>query len=90
LSFKVISPWGAADTVSAVIPLLPAAARACFDTALAAAVHEIGPETDKGLDSQQQLRRDRVIRARQALADQRGDVDTIALEHERGTQRQDS
>jgi hypothetical protein len=54
-------------------------------------VHEIGPETDKGRDWQQQLRRDRVIRARQALADQRGDGEIfIALEPERGTQRQDS
>ena len=77
--------------VSAVIPLLPAAAGARFDTALAAVAHEIGPVSDERRHWQQQLRRDRVIRARQAIADQRGDVDAfIALEHGCGAQRPDS
>ena len=77
--------------VRAVIPLLPTAASARFDAALAAAAHEIGPVTDERQGWQQQLRRDRVIRSRQAIADRRGDVDAfMALEHERGTQRQDS
>ena len=77
--------------VRTIIPHLPSAASARFDAALAAAAHEIGPVTDETQGWQQQLRRDRVIRTRQAIADQRGDVDVfMALEHERGAQRQDS
>jgi hypothetical protein len=77
--------------VGALVPLLPPDANLRFDAALAAAVQEIGPTREETRDWERQAFRDRLIRARQAIADQRGDVDAfMALEQERSGQRQDS
>jgi hypothetical protein len=77
--------------VHALVPLLPADAKDRFDAALVAAIREIGPVHDEVRDWTRQARRDRLIRARQAIADQRGDVDAfVALEQERGSARPDS
>jgi hypothetical protein len=75
----------------ALVPLLSPAARARFDAALAAAAQETGSSRTERHRWEQQLRRDRIIRARQALADTRGDVDAyIALESERESALQNS
>ena len=77
--------------VDALVPLLPPDANLRFDAALAAAVQEIGPTREDTRDWERQARRDRLIRARQAIADYRGDVDAfMALEQERSGQCQDS
>jgi hypothetical protein len=73
--------------LAAVIPLLPEAAVTRLDSALAHAAQGTRFETG-GRDWQVQARRDRIIRARQAVADHRKDVDAfIALENEREPQR---
>jgi hypothetical protein len=84
--------YGLVERVAhALVPLLPADARDRFDAALASAVQEIGPAGDGARDWTRRGRRDRLIRARQAIADQRGDVDAfVALEQERGSARPDS
>ena len=77
--------------VSAVVPLLPSSVIGHFDAVLIAAAQEIGPVRSEARDWERRLRLDRVIRARQAIADQRGDVDTfISLEQERPSRLQDT
>lgn len=77
--------------VSSVIPLLPPPALDQFDAALTAASQEIAPARNGHRDWERQVRRDRLIQARQVIADQRSDVDAfMALEHQRGAQRQDT
>jgi hypothetical protein len=77
--------------IALLIPLLPLSALDHFDAALAAAFQEIDLSRSGHRDWERQFRRDRLIQARQAIADQRGDVDAfVALEHQRGTQRQDT
>lgn len=77
--------------VASVIPLLPSPALDQFDAALIATFQEIAPARNGHRDWERQVRRDRLIQARQVIADQRSDVDTFtALEHQRGAQRQDT
>lgn len=62
-----------------------------FDRALAQAVEDGRSSDAKGSDWRWQARRDRMLRARQDIADRRGDVDAfIMLESERGAARRDS
>ena len=73
------------------IPLVPPPELSRIDAALMAALQKIGPAGDGTRDWEQRSRRDRVIRARQAIADRAGDVDAfIALEQERPARAQDS
>jgi hypothetical protein len=83
---------GLIETVLAgVVPLLPSASIERLDAGLAAAAREIGPVRADERDWQRRVRLDRVIRARQAIADQRGDVDAfIALESSRPSRAQDT
>src|SRR5829696_8952461 len=83
---------GLIETVLAgVIPLLPSAAIDRLDAALAAAAQAIGPVRAEERDWERRVRLDRVVRARQAIADQRGDVDAfIALESSRPSRAQDT
>jgi hypothetical protein len=75
----------------ALVPLLPKDARDQFDAALVAAIQEIGPVRDGARDRTRQARRDRLIRARQAIADQRSDMDAfVDLEQECRSTRPDS
>lgn len=77
--------------IGAVVPLLPASVLERFDAALTAAAREIGPVRHESRDWERRLRLDRVIRARQAVADRRGDVDAfILLEQERPSRLQDT
>ena len=85
--------YGLIETVvDDTIPLLRAPELARIDTALAATLQEIGPvvgDTTHGWELRG--RRDRVVRARQAIADRSGDVDAfIALEQERSGRLQDT
>lgn len=76
--------------LAAVIPLLPETAVTRLDAALGQAASGIHSEAT-GRDWEVRARRDRIIRARQALADHRKDVDAfIALENEREAQRPDT
>ena len=78
--------------VHGTIPLLPAAGLADVDGRLAAAVTACaGPKGDARRDWERLGRRDRLVRARQDIADTRGDVDAyIALDSERQEGRQDA
>ena len=78
--------------VHGTIPLLPAAGLADVDGRLAAAVTACaGPKGDARRDWERLGRRDRLVRARQDIADARGDVDAyIALGSERQEGRQDA
>ncbi len=84
--------YGLIDTaVHGTIPLLSEAGLAEIDSKIAIAIGERGPsQGDARRDWERLGRRDRLIRARQAIADVRGDVDTfIALGKERPDGRQD-
>jgi hypothetical protein len=78
--------------VHGTIPLLPAACLAEIDTRLATIAEESAPSKGDVLRDWVRLgRRDRLIRARQAIADHAGDVDRfIALGNERPSGRQDN
>lgn len=73
------------------IRLVPTPELSRIDAALRAALQKIGPASDGTRDWERRSRRDRVIRARQAIADRAGDVDAfIALERELSARAQDS
>lgn len=78
--------------VQGTIPLLPPAHLPDIDARLATAAGESGPRKGDALRDWERLgRRDRLIRARQAIADHAGDVDKfIALGSERPSGRQDN
>jgi len=74
------------------VPLLSPVQLASIDAGLKTTVQEdSGSEGDTTRDWERLSRRDRLIRVRQAIADQEGDVDAfIALEEDRSGMRQDS
>ncbi len=78
--------------VHSTIPLLPTAGLADVDDRLAAAVNACGgPMGDARREWERLGRRDRLVTARQGIADARGDVDAyIALGSERQEGRQDT
>ena len=78
--------------VHGTIPLLSEAGLAEIDSKIASAIGESGPsQGDARRDWERLGRRDRLVRARQAIADARGDVDAfIALGSERPDGRQDA
>src|SRR4051812_35607566 len=79
------------SVLEGVVPLLPSAAIERLDGALAAAAQEIGPPKADERAWERKVRLDRMIRARQAIADQRADVDAfIALETSRPSRAQDA
>ena len=92
LPLLLVDDYGLIEhVVSAVVPLLPPPAIERLDAALATAAQEIGPVRHEERDWERRLRLDRVIRARQAIADQRGDVDAfISLEQKRPSRLQDT
>jgi hypothetical protein len=72
------------------IPLLPVPELKRIDAVLKASLQKIGADDDTR-DWDRRIRRDRVIRARQAVADHAGDVDAfIALEQERSAAAPDT
>lgn len=77
--------------VHGTIPLLSEDGLAEIDSKIASAIGESGPSQDDALRDWEGLgRRDRLVRARQAIADARSDVDAyIALGSERPDGRQD-
>jgi hypothetical protein len=78
--------------VHGTIPLLPAACLSELDARLAMSTEESAPSKgDVAREWERLGRRDRLIRARQAIADRTGDVDRfIALGNERPSGRQDN
>lgn len=73
------------------IPLLPAPELTRIDATLKASLQKIGPAGDDARDRDRRYGRDRILRARQAIADAAGDVDAfIALEQERSGRAPDS
>ena len=85
--------YGLIETVvHGLVAVLPDDALAAVDSKLAAAADESGsPNRDDVRDWERLGRRDRPIRARQAIADQAADVDSfIALASQRPTARQDT
>jgi hypothetical protein len=84
--------YGLIETVfHDTVPLLPASELVLVDAALAASLQEIGSVLEDSQDWARRGRRDRVIRARQAIADCAGDVDAfIGLELERPARLSDS
>lgn len=73
------------------IPLLPAPELTRIDAILKASLQKIGPAGDEARDRDRRYGRDRILRARQAIADGTGDVDAfIGLEQERPPRAQDS
>jgi hypothetical protein len=88
----VADGYGLIDAaVHGTIPLLSGAGLAQIDSKIASAIGESGPLQDDALRGWEGLgRRDRLVRARQAIADARSDVDAyIALGSERPDGRQD-
>jgi len=74
-----------------ILPVLSEPAVERLDKALQGASGEIGPAQDESRAWRFRLHDERLIRARQAVADQRRDVDAfIALEQSRSSQRQDT
>ena len=74
-----------------ILPVLSEAAVERLDKALQTASEELGPAQDESRGWRSRLHDERLIRARQAVADQRGDVDAfIALERSRSSQRHDT
>ncbi len=88
----LLDDHGLIETViDGAIPLLSPTAAERLDKALAAAAKEIGPVRADVRDWERRARLDRVIRARQAIADQRGDVDAfIRLASDRLSRVQDT
>lgn len=85
--------YGLIETVvHGLVAVLADDALAAIDTKLAAAVEESGsPNRNDVRDWERLGRRDRLIRARQAIADQAADVDSfIALANQRPSGRQDN
>ena len=85
--------YGLIETVvHDTIPLLRAPELARIDAVLTTTLQEIGPVVGDATHSWElRGRRDRVIRARQAIADRSGDVDAfIALEQERSGRLHDT
>ncbi|MDX7951452.1 hypothetical protein P7D22_09750 [Lichenihabitans sp. Uapishka_5] len=77
--------------VHSTIPLLPPAGLAAIDTLLTTAAEEKDGSSNTTQDWSRTSRRDRLVRARQAIADARGDVDAfITLDRERPDGRQDT
>ncbi len=88
-----VDGYGLIDAaVHGTIPLLSEAGLAEIDAKIAIAIGESGPsQGDARRDWERLGRRDRLVRARQAIADARGDVDAfISLGGERPDGRQDS
>jgi hypothetical protein len=92
LPLLLADSYGLIETVfHQTVPLLAAPQLNRVDAALAASLQEIGSGGDDTRDWDRRFRRDRIIRARQAIADCAGDVDAfISLEQKRSTRSQDS
>jgi len=90
---RLADGYGLIETVvHETIPLLRAPELARIDAALTTTLQEIGPVMgDTTRSWELRGRRDRVVRARQAIADRSGDVDAfIALEQERSGRLHDT
>ncbi len=92
LPLLLADSYGLMEQVThALVPLLSPSASARLDAALTGLSQDTGPGLNERHRWELQFRRDRIIRARQAIADGRGDVDAyITLESERDPAHQNS
>ena len=79
------------SVIRAALPVISSAAAGRLDAALAAAAQEVGSPRNGEEDWERRFRVERVTRARQVIADQRGDVDAfIALASSHPSRLQDT